>query len=222
MNTFSLRHFLAVFGKPRNRILGCQRFRKRLSISTIYSPNVALFSCHLVVPVFAEHVYTSGTTIISHLVYKHESAGLKFSTNFYTLPLRSKFSCTFAVERNRTAETLTCTFFMHALFSFLFFIFIWISQLHSIFAHPIHILRCTYFYIAVSFFLLMWRSLHQTTYIPSHFSFYIRESRVLWRIIMFNYSFITYDNQENKSMMRIVRARRSIPRSGSNSSCSCR
>lgn len=46
------------------------------------------------------------------------------------------------------------------------------------------------------------RSLHQNTYFP-HFHFL--HTRVLWRIIMFNYSFITYDNQGNKSMVRIVR-----------------
>lgn len=38
-------------------------------------------------------------------------------------------------------------------------------------------------------------------------TFFISTSctRVLWRIIMFNYSFITYDNQGNKSIVRIVR-----------------
>lgn len=83
-----------------------------------------------------------------------------------------------AVERNSGSTHL------HLLHTFFFFIFIWISQLHKRISHPIHIRRCTYFYIAISVSVLVWRCVYVWVYVirctkplaflpTSHFSLYM-------------------------------------------------
>lgn len=125
----------------------------------------------------------------SHIIYT-KLVGLKFPPS---LSFGSKFKCAFYF------------FLPPKILSSSFFPPISVSQLCTNFPPILSV----HLFLQVSWkrhrrlrCLRFRRSLHQNTYFP-HFHFL--HTRVLWRIIMFNYSFITYDNQGNKSMVRIVR-----------------
>lgn len=79
---FRIRHFLRSVRETESH-----SWLPKIPKATFNFNNLFTECCTIFVPScgagICEHVYTSGTTIISHLVWKHKSAGLKFSTNFY-------------------------------------------------------------------------------------------------------------------------------------------